>query len=121
MTLEVQSGVYYHNGALVIPDVPALKKSILYNLHDTNYAGHVGADRTLHNVNRVYWWPGMAAGVANYVKGCVVCQADESMQTHQAGKLMPLPFPEGAWHHVTADRIVGLPKTERGHTAILLW
>ena len=62
----------------------------------------------------------MAAEVAAYVKGCVVCQADKNLQTHKAGKLMPLPIPEGAWHHVTADCIVGLPKTRRVHTAILV-
>ena len=33
---------------------------------------------------------------------------------------MPLPVPKEAWHHVTADRMVGLPKTKRGHTAVLV-
>ena len=31
-----------------------------------------------------------------------------------------VPVPEEAWHHITADRIVGLPKTKRGNTAILV-
>ena len=120
LMLQVQGGVYYRHGALVIPDVPELKKEILHELHDANYAGHIGAERTLHNVNRMYWWPRMADEVAEYVKGCLVCQADKTLQKHKAGKLMPLPVPKEAWHHITADRIVGLPKTKRGNTAILV-
>lgn len=114
LMLEVQGGMYYRNGSLVIPAVPELKRQILQELHDANYAGHTGAERTLHNVNRMYWWPAMAAEIAGYVKGCVVCQADKSLQSHPDGKLMPLPVPREAWHHVTADRIVGLPKTREG-------
>lgn len=62
----------------------------------------------------------MAAEIAQYARGCVICQADRSLQSHPAGKLMPLPVPKEAWHHVTADRIVDLPKTKKGHTAILV-
>ncbi len=36
------------------------------------------------------------------------------------GKLVPLPTPAHAWEHMTMDRIVGLPKTKKGHTAILV-
>ena len=60
------------------------------------------------------------AEIADYVKGCLVCQADKNLQTHPAGKLMPLPVPKEAWDHITMDRIVGLPKTKRGNTAILV-
>ncbi|KAL3144225.1 hypothetical protein ABBQ32_004005 [Trebouxia sp. C0010 RCD-2024] len=42
--------------ALVIPDIPELKRSILQKLHGANYSGHVGYHRTIHNVNRMYWW-----------------------------------------------------------------
>ena len=46
----------------------------------------------------------MAAEIAEYVKGCVICQADKSLQTHPAGKMrrMPLPMPKEAWQHVMA-------------------
>ena len=67
LMLEVQGGMYYRNGSLVIPAVPELKREILQELHDANYAGHTGAERTLHNVNRMYWWPAMAAEIAEVV------------------------------------------------------
>lgn len=62
----------------------------------------------------------MAAEVAQYVTGCKVCQADKNLQSHPAGKLVPWPIPEIALDHVIADRIVGLPKTKKGNTAILV-
>ena len=118
--LDLYQGLYYRGDALVIPDVPKLKHAILHELHDAKYSGHVGQHRTYHNVHRMYWWPGMSTDVQEYVRGCKVCQQDKSLTQAPAGKLMPIPVPEGAWDHVTADRIVSLPKTKQGHTAILV-
>ncbi len=88
----------------------------------------------------------MYSEIREYVKGCLICQQDKHVHRHPAGKLMPLPIavlcrclrhvlhcldhPAGklmplpltthAWEYVTADRIVGLPKTKKGYTAILV-
>ena len=40
--LELYNGLFYKGDALVIPNVPELTKSILKELHDSNYCGHVG-------------------------------------------------------------------------------
>lgn len=53
LMLQVQGGMYYRDGSIVIPDVPEFKRKILHEWHDANYAGHTGAERTLHNVNRM--------------------------------------------------------------------
>ena len=52
--LDIYQGLYYRNHALVVPDIPELKRTILRELHDANYAGHVGSERTIHNVQRMY-------------------------------------------------------------------
>ena len=116
-SLDEFQGLYYRGDALVVPDIPNLKKSILQGLHGANYSGHVGYRRTIHSVNRMYWWPGMATQIREYVKGCKTCQEGKSLQTHPSGKLVPIPIPKQPWHHVTVDRIISLPK--KGHTAIL--
>ena len=118
--LDIYQGLYYRGHALVVPDLPELKRTILRELHDANYAGHVGSERTIHNVQRMYWWPGMHTAIREYVRGCQVCQQDKHLQHHPAGKLMPLPIPSHAWEYVTADRITSLPKTKHGYTAILV-
>ena len=117
--LELYNGLYYKGDALVIPDVQKLKVAILKELHDANYSGHVGYHRTQHNVQRHYWWPGMTVDIRTYVQGCQVCQRDKASHKHPAGKLMPLEIPKEQWDCATMDRIVQLPKTKRGNTAIL--
>ena len=62
----------------------------------------------------------MSTEIKDYVKGCKTCQQNKASNQPPAGKLMPIPIPEGAWDHVTADRIVSLPKTKKGHTAVLV-
>lgn len=119
--LGVQDGMYYQNCSFVIPDVPELKQEILQDLQAARYAGHTGAERDLHYINMIYWWPAVAAEIAKHVQGSVTCQADKSLQSHPGGKLMPLPVSKEASHHITADCIVGLPQTKKGHTAILWW
>ena len=44
--LEVYNGFYYKGDALGIPAVPELKTFILKELHDADYAGHVGYHST---------------------------------------------------------------------------
>ena len=44
--LEVYNGLYYKDDALVIPAVPELKTFTLEELHDADYAGHVGYHST---------------------------------------------------------------------------
>ena len=85
--LELYNGLYYKQDALAIPDVTELKRFILRELHDFNYAGHVGYHRTQHNVQRRYWWPGMTTDVREYVKGCLICQRDRSINRKKAGLL----------------------------------
>ena len=118
--LELYNGLFYKGDALVIPDNAELKNFILRELHDSNYCGHVGYHRTQHNVQRRYWWPGMAAEIREYVQGCQVCQRDKASNQKPAGLLQPIEVPYNGWDHATMDRITQLPKTKRGHTAILV-
>ena len=118
--LELYNNLYYKGDALVIPDIPELKRFILSELHDANYARHVGVHRSQHNVQRRYWWPRLATDVREYVRGCHTCQRNKSSNRHPAGKLQPIASPHHQWEHATMDRTVGLPKTKKGHTAILV-
>ena len=43
--LDIYQRLYYRGHALVVPNIPELKRTILRALHDANYAGHVGSDR----------------------------------------------------------------------------
>ena len=52
--LRMERGAYWKGNALAVPNVPAIRARVLQELHDANYAGHVGVHRTVHNVKRIY-------------------------------------------------------------------
>jgi len=54
-----------------VPDVLKLKCTILQELHDANYSGHAGYQRTVHNVQRLYWLPSVYSEICESVKGCL--------------------------------------------------
>lgn len=61
----------------------------------------------------------MASDVAHYVASCPCCQLVKPSNQKPWGELLPLDVPSGPWESVGMDFIVQLPKTPRGHTAIL--
>ena len=113
-------GLYHMNGAIVVPDVFALRRRILLELHNAMYAGHAGQQRTHHLVARSYWWPTMRKDVNTYVQGCTICQRSKGVQRRPAGTLQPLPIPDTAWDEISMDLITQLPVSKRGFSAILV-
>ncbi len=83
--LRFDSGAYYKGPALAVPNIAAVRAGILQELHDSNYAGHVGIHRTLFNVKRIYWWPDMARHIREYVQGCDVCRRNKTYRGNQLG------------------------------------
>ncbi len=47
--------------------------------------------------------------IHEYVQGCFICQQNEHLQKHPAGKLVPLPIREYPWDCVTADGTTNVP------------
>lgn len=118
--LRKQDGVWWRGSQIVLPNMEAMRKHILYELHDTPYSGHPGRDKTLEAVSRLYWWPGMGKDVKAYVQACPHCQRNKSANAKPPGLLQPLPTPEHPWDSVSMDLITQLPKTESGKDAILV-
>ena len=116
-----EGGLWYKGDRLVIPDEQWIKEGILYELPDAPYSGHVGMRKTLKAVERLYWWPGITQDVERYVRSCHSCQRAKAVQKKQAGLLQPLPIPEDPFESISMDWITGLPPTERGHDAVLVF
>ncbi|KAJ9516266.1 hypothetical protein QJQ45_001108 [Haematococcus lacustris] len=114
------SGIWYRDKQVVVPDVPGLRKGILYELHNATTSGHGGLEKTFQAVASHFWWPGMHAFVTAYVRGCQVCQRNKSSTKKPAGLLQPLPVPEYPWDSVSMDFVVKLPKSEAGNDSILV-
>ena len=121
--LLVRRGLVYlgESDRLYVPADPALRTRLLHECHDVPTAGHLGKDKTLEQVKRRFYWPGMDADVLQYVRTCDACQRNKPSQQVTAGLLQPLPIPNHPWQQVTMDLITQLPKSNRGNDAIVVF
>jgi hypothetical protein len=116
-----KNGLWYLGDLLVVPDNEEVKLTVMTECHDTPYAGHVGRTKTLHNVRKNFWWPGMARDVRRFVATCDSCQRVKPLNRAPAGLLQPLPVPGDTWDSISMDLIVSLPQTAAGFTAIAVF
>ena len=80
-------------------------------MHDHPSAGHPGRDETLRKVQQKYWWPGMKQWIADYVRGCAVCQQNKILTHRKKTPLYRISVPDNArpFQQVAMDLITGLP------------
>ena len=81
---------------------------------------HPGLDRTYWALAELYYWPQLYQDVAEYVRTCDKCQRTKASRTAADAPLQPLQLSARNWDAVSLDFIVALPKTRRGHDAILV-
>jgi hypothetical protein len=112
-------GLYYKDDRICVPNVKHVRDGIMFDCHNTLFAGHMGKHKTTELVKRLFWWPGLDADVAQYVSTCHTCQTAKSSKCSSQGLLQPLSVPERPWWSVSLDFVTGLPRTKRGHDAIL--
>ena len=84
----------------VAPQV--LRNQLISHAHDHLLAGHNGRQKTLDRVATEFWWPGIDADVADYVRKCSVCQRN-TPAPKPAQLLNPLPLCTGPGQRVHAD------------------
>lgn len=121
--LLVRRGLVYlgESDRLYVPADSALRTRLLHECHDVPTAGHLGKDKTLEQVKRRFYWPGMDNDVLQYVRTCDACQRNKPSQQVTAGLLQPLPIPDHPWQQVTMDLITQLPKSRQGNDAIVVF
>jgi hypothetical protein len=81
--------------------------------------GHGGAKRTITFLKKSYYWPNLKDNAEEYVKTCLTCQQNQTLNKKQVGLLQPLPIPEGPWENVSMDFMVSLPPS-RDFDAIMV-
>ena len=97
-----------------------IREAILYEGHNTPYAGHLGTARMKHSLARYFYWPKMQEDIERYVKGCQECQRSKARHHPKIGRFTPLIPPERRWSEISMDFITDLPRTESGHDSILV-
>lgn len=102
-------GLLHRKNKLVVPNVVALKDSILGWLHCSGVGGHSGRDATHQRVKSLFYWKGMSKDIQAYIRSCSVCQQCKYDTTASPGLLQPLPIPNAIWSDISMDFIDGLP------------
>jgi len=60
-------------GRLAVPPSLALKRRIMFHIHDTTGPKHPNKANTLRQTLQSYWWPDAEAWVTKYVDNCESC------------------------------------------------
>ena len=109
----------YFKHRLYIPE--PTRHDLVKSLHNSPTEGHEGFFRTLHRMQKDYWWPGMSTFLCKFISGCADCQAAK-VNTHPTVPGLsplavenPLPFSS-----ISVDLITGLPDSHRYDSVMVM-
>ena len=119
---EAKHGALFDSeGRMRVPNDAALRTRILAEMHDSPTGAHCGRDRLLAELQKRFFWDGMATQAEQYVLTCDACQRNKHSKQLTPGLMMPLQLPEEPCLHWTTDAVTGLPKSKRGYDAIQVY
>lgn len=108
----------YHDRILIPRSAPALRESLMYELHDAS--GHPNWRRLLANLLRRFWWKGITADCKSHCEKCVECNRSKPHRRGHAA-VHPLPVPSYPWEIVGVDYVTCLPKSGKSaYTAVMI-
>jgi hypothetical protein len=70
--------LWYKQNRLYVPE-RKIRDTLLKECHDGPLAGHGGAKRTTTFLKKSYYWPNLKLDVEEYVKTCLVCQQNQTL------------------------------------------
>ena len=113
----IDSSLYFKH-RLYIPE-PA-RHDLIKTLHNSPAGGHEGFFRTLHRMQKDYWWPGMSTFLRKFISGCADCQAAK-VNTHPTiPGLSPLAMEHSLpFSSILVDLITGLPDSH-GYDSVMV-
>lgn len=111
------AGLVRRDGAVYIPDDPAIRQEVIRVNHDDPWqGGHFGQRKTLEVIQRAYWWPHMRRTVNAYISTCDICQRMKVPRHRPYGLLEALPQPKGPWQDIAMDFITSFPPAKHRRT-----
>jgi len=98
-----QNGVLMFRDRMCVPDVPELKKRILYEGHRSSLSIHPRVTKMYQDLKRLFWWPVMKKDIAEFVYACLVSQKSKIEHQKPSGLMQPLFVPEWKWDSISMD------------------
>ena len=102
-SITFKDGLFFKEHKVVIPDVKSLKKDVLQEHHDSLYGGHLGFNKTLEKVCRLFWWPGIYQDVKDHVLTCPACQVSNYRNWKPHGQTFDFQPALSPWEVVHVD------------------
>ena len=93
-----------------------LRQGIMGEMHRGKLAHHPGVVQMYDTLREKFWWPGMLADVALYVKRCKLCQPHKLKKIK--APVQPMSIAPAPWSCVAVDHVGPLPVTEREEISI---
>jgi hypothetical protein len=112
--------VLLYRNRIYVSNSHELRGTILKEMHNVSYDGHLGYQKTVAGVKSQYYWSGMKREIVEYISKCMECQKVKVEHRHHAWLLHPLPIPKWKWEVVTMDFITRLPRTIKQHDSIMV-
>ena len=97
-----------------------LRETVLSYCHDSPFAGHFSAEKTLEKVLTYWFWPGVANDSKSHAQGCHKCLESNHPINKKPTHLESLPEAEYFNHSVTTDLLGPLRTSPEGHNYVLL-
>ena len=91
--------------------------SVITEMHSSDLAGHLSANKTLERCQRYFFWPHMRNDIDTFIKTCDSCARAKRRTTAQANVPVPFPIPDYCWEVMALDMKTGMTPTPRGMNA----
>lgn len=117
---ELRNGLVYrkinkHKLLFYVPE--SMENNVIRSCHDD--LGHVGIQKVISSISKVYWFPGMQDKVKNYIKNCLKCIEFSPISSKSEGYLHVIPKGELPFQAYHLDHYGPLEKTGKGNKYIL--
>ncbi|MBW0569359.1 hypothetical protein O181_109074 [Austropuccinia psidii MF-1] len=89
-----------------------LINTIIQELYDRIYPGHLSEDRTVEKVKNCAWWPSWRKGTIEYCHSCDRCQNANRSTGKKFGLIIDMQEPKSPWEVVHIDWVTALPPSD---------
>jgi hypothetical protein len=113
-------GILLCKNIIYVPNYHEFRSTILKEIHNVPYAGHLVHQKIVVAVKSQYYWLSMKKEIVEYIAKFMEFQKVKAEHRHPTRLLQPLPILEWKWEVVTMDFITKFPRTRKQHDGIML-
>ena len=95
-------------------------RRLLHEGHDAPTIWHLGKDKTMEQVKRRFYWPGMDEDVQQYVRSCDACQLNKAVAAGSGSTAAAAPR-KSAWQQAEHGSTTKPPKSKSGGAQIVVF